>query len=254
MVAIAGGSIFCRCLVTEFIHQLRSLPDRFGTPAAAGRRGGRGQRHGQSGRGRPDALRVAARPAVRTQCGRGRRGPGTLRKLLHTLPNIRAQIEAASLVLLNKTDLYSSALVEETEAAIREIHPTVPIQRTSYCTTEVDVFGKRPSVAAHGELAACVDPNYVTFDVPLTDELDLDRLRAAVEPVRDEVYRIKGFADVGGRRCRVDYSATQWTCEEVDGDPPPALVLIVRGPCAPAVRQLIRTLQPENPSSPDKVL
>ena len=65
---------------------------------------------------------------------------------------IPAQIEAASLVLLNKTDLYSSCLVEETEATIRGIHPTVPIERTSYCRTEVDVFGKRPSVAAHGEL------------------------------------------------------------------------------------------------------
>jgi PAS domain S-box-containing protein len=146
------------------------------------------------------------------------------------------------------------ALVEQTEAAIREIHPAVSIQRTSYCTTEVDVFGRWSSVATHGELAACVDPNYVTFDVPLTEDLNLDSLRAAVELIRDEVYRIKGFADVGGRRCRVDYSAAQWTCEEVDGDPPPALVLIVRGPCAPAVRQLIRTLQPENPSSPDKVL
>ena len=67
----------------------------------------------------------------------------------------------------------------------------------------------------------------MTFDVPLTEELDLDRLREAVEPVWDEVYRIKGFADVGGRRFHVDYSSTQWNCEEVAGGPPPALVLIV---------------------------
>ena len=32
-------------------------------------------------------------------------------------------------------------VVEETEATIRGIHPTVPIERTSYCRTEVDVFG-----------------------------------------------------------------------------------------------------------------
>ncbi len=81
-------------------------------------------------------------------------GAGTLRKLLHTLPSLRAQIEAASLVLLNKTDLYSSALVEETEVTIREIHPAVSIQRTSYCTTEVDVFGTWPPLATNGELAA----------------------------------------------------------------------------------------------------
>ena len=85
----------------------------------------------------------------------------------------------------------------------------------------------------------------MTFDVPLTEELDLDRLREAVEPVRDEVYRIKGFADVGGRRFHVDYSSTQWNCEEVAGGPPPALVSSCRGPCSPAVRQLIRTLRPD---------
>jgi G3E family GTPase len=170
--------------------------------------------------------------------------PGTLGKLLHTLPNIRAQIEASSLVLLNKTDLHSAAMLEQAEAAIHSIHPAVPIERTSYCRTELDVFGTRPPVAAHGELAACVDPNYVTLDVPLTEELDLDRLRAAVERVRDEVYRIKGFAAVGGRRCRVDYCSTQWNCQEVAGGPLPGLVFIVRGPCSPAVHELIRTLRP----------
>ena len=34
VVSIAGGSIFCRCLATEFIAHLRDLPARFGTPAA----------------------------------------------------------------------------------------------------------------------------------------------------------------------------------------------------------------------------
>ena len=242
VVAIAGGSIFCRCLVTEFINQLRSLPDRFGTSATPLD----GVVVEASGMANPA---VAGQMLCESQLDRVYKmaatvavvDPGTLGKLLHTLPNVRAQIEAANLVLLNKTDLYSSAMVEQAEAAIRGIHPAVPIERTSYCRTDVDVFGTRPPVAAHGELAACVDPNYVTFDVPLTEELDLDRLRAAVELVRDEVYRIKGFADVGGRRCRVDYSATQWTCEEIDGDPPPALVFIARGPCSPAVHELIHT-------------
>ncbi|MCX7010859.1 MAG: hypothetical protein NTY53_27070, partial [Kiritimatiellaeota bacterium] len=32
VLSIAGGSIFCRCLVTEFIASLRDLPARFGTP------------------------------------------------------------------------------------------------------------------------------------------------------------------------------------------------------------------------------
>jgi G3E family GTPase len=34
VVSLPGGSIFCRCLATEFIAQLRSLPERFHLPDA----------------------------------------------------------------------------------------------------------------------------------------------------------------------------------------------------------------------------
>jgi G3E family GTPase len=246
VVAISGGSIFCRCLVTEFIGQLRSLPDRFATPAAPLQ----GVVVEASGMANPA---VAGQMLCETQLDRLYEmtavvaivDPGTFGKLLHTLPNIRAQIEAASLVLLNKTDLYSRAVIEQTAAAIHEIHPGVSIEQTRCGRSEADVFGMQAPVGTHGELAACVDPNYVTFDVPLTGALDLDRLREAVEQLPDDVFRIKGLADVGGRRCRVDYSGTEWNCEEIDGDPPPSLVFVVRGPCDPAVRQLICSLQPK---------
>ena len=33
-VLVAGGSIFCRCLVTDFINHLKTLPERFGTGGA----------------------------------------------------------------------------------------------------------------------------------------------------------------------------------------------------------------------------
>jgi G3E family GTPase len=245
VVAISGGSIFCRCLVTEFIDRLRSLPDRFATPAAPLQ----GVVVEASGMANPA---VAARMLCETQLDRLYEmtavvaivDPGTFGKLLHTLPNIRAQIEAASLVLLNKTDLYCRSTVEQTADAIREIHPDVPIEQTRCGRSEVDVFATQAPAGTHGELAPCVDPSYVTLDIPLAGAFDLDRLRKAVEQLPDEVYRIKGFADVGGRRCRVDYSGTDWTCEEIDGGPPPALVFIVRGPCDPAVLQLIRSLQP----------
>lgn len=244
VVTVAGGSIFCRCLVTEFIDQLRSLPHRFATPAAPLE----GVVVEASGMANPA---VARQLLCETQLDRLYEmtavvaivDPGTFSKLLHTLPNIRVQIEAASLVLLNKTDLYCQAMIEQTAAAIHEIHPDVTIEQTCCGRSEVDVFGTQPPVGTHGELTACVDPSYVTFDVPLTGAIDLDRLREAVQLLSDDVYRIKGFADVGGRRCRVDYSGTDWTCEEIDGDLPPALVFIVRGPCDPAVRQLIRSLQ-----------
>ena len=100
VVSVAGGSIFCQCLVTEFIARLRELPSRFGTPAAP-----------------VEAVVVEAsgiaNPAVAAQMLRESRldrqydltdvvaivDPGSFGKLLHTLPNIRAQVEGANVIV-----------------------------------------------------------------------------------------------------------------------------------------------------------
>ena len=243
VVSIAGGSIFCRCLATEFIASLRDLPARFGTPAAPVE----GVVIEASGMANPavagtllrearldDVYRLASVTAIVD--------PGTFLKLLHTLPNIRSQVEAASRALLNKTDLYPLAVIEQTEAALRDINPALEIARTRYCADEADLFAVAPPSFSHGELAPCRDPHFESFARALPDPLDWNKLRAAVASAHGDIFRIKGFARHDGRCVHVDYSSSGWSLEEADGEMPSELLFIVRSPGAPAVRRLLEKL------------
>lgn len=240
VVSVTGGSIFCRCLVTEFIARLQELPARFGTRAAP-----------------VEAVVVEAsgiaNPAVAGQMlresGLDRQydltavvamvDPGSFGKLLHTLPNIRAQIEGASHILINKTDAYPAALIEQTEATVRGINPVVTPVRTRYGAASVELFGTRLTGVEGGDLALCSDPNFATFSISLNQDLDLDRFRTALEAVKDDVYRIKGFIAAADRRYYLDYSASGLRVEETAEQHPSELVFILRVPHTAATRRFL---------------
>lgn len=239
VVSIAGGSIFCRCKVTEFLEQLRGLPERFSPEAVVVE---------ASGMADPVvAGKLLRETGLDHQYTLGSIvavvDPGTLLKLLHTLPNIRAQIEASTLVLVNKTDLHPIERIEQAEAAVRAINPSAPIIRTCHSAADIGLLGTHPPLAGCGQPAPCVDPHFVKFEIPLEGQSDVDELRKALEPVLDEVYRVKGIARSGGRTCRFDYSGSGWHVEPVAGILPPALVVIARGSSADAVRGIVREIQ-----------
>lgn len=239
VVGIAGGSIFCRCKATEFLGVLRGLPERFSPEAVV-----------IEASGMADPL-VAGKVLVESGLDRVYEmgavvavvDPGSFLKLLHTLPNIRTQIEAATLVAVNKIDLYPASDIERAEAAIRAINPAARITRTRYAAIDADLFAT-PGVHMtwRGEWAPCVDPNFVKFEIPLTGELDLDWLREGVETLCGEIYRLKGVTWSGGRCYRLDYSASGWQCMEVADELSPALVLIARGAGEEPARELVRRI------------
>lgn len=238
VLAIVGGSIFCRCKAAEFIDLLRDLPEDFHPESVV-----------IEASGMADPL-VAAKLLRESGLDRvyGIRtvvaivDPGSFLKLLHTLPNIRAQIEAATLVLINKIDLHPAERINETETAIRAIHPTVPLLRTCRSALEVDLFAGHPHLEERGELAPCVDPHFTKFEIKLRNEVDLDQLREAVQSAGAEIYRIKGIARSQGNLYRLDYSASGWQIEEVAESQAIALVLIGRGPESKALRHLVEII------------
>ena len=58
--------------------------------------------------------------------------PTSFLKLVHTLPNIAAQIRTSDLVLINKTDLATEDAIIETESRIQAIHSGVEIVRCRF--------------------------------------------------------------------------------------------------------------------------
>ncbi len=240
VVSIAGGSIFCRCLVTEFIASLRDLPARFDTPEAPVT----GVVVEASGMANPAVAATLLREAQLDTLYRlanviAIADPGTFLKLLHTLPNIRAQIEAAQQILLNKTDLHPPAQIKTTEAALREINPTAPITRTSYCAAEIDLFSSAAAPDIHGELAPCRDPDFESFTWTPPPTLDLAQLRATLATVADDLFRIKGFVHCAGRSLHVDYSSSGWQQEPAPASATIELVFIVRRGCTAIIQRML---------------
>jgi len=144
-IGVPGGSIFCHCLITEFVDVLRRIID--GVP---GRDGVVFQPEGvvieASGMADPRSMRrllvesgldhlfhVAGVTAVVD--------PGTLMKLLLVLPNIRGQVESADLVLLNKSDLHLPEAIEKVQNKIRSLRHSDPVH--TECGRSQDRIGRR---------------------------------------------------------------------------------------------------------------
>ena len=234
VVSVVGGSIFCRCLVGQFLDELGSLPSRYNVPGAPLE----GVVVEASGMADPLVVR---RMLEETRLDRvydlrtivSVVDPGTLRKLLATLPNIRSQIAAAHVVLINKTDCFAEEEVSEAERAVREIHPEALIVRTSYCETSLDPFvpPAAPTAEGEGDYAPCRDPNFDTLAIRCPSPVDPAELERRLVEKAAFVYRAKGTVRTpSGSPLRVDYSGAGFQTEPAhESDCPGEIVLIVAG-------------------------
>ena len=233
VLTVAGGSIFCRCVVTEFIHHLKDLPERHGAPGSPVE----GVVVEASGMADP----TAAAPLLR-ETGLDARyrlasvtalvDPGSIAKVIRTLPAARAQLEAASVVLLNKTDLAAPDAVEAAERLVREIAPGARVLRTVRASAKVDLFGdSSPPPDCAGQLADCVDPRIGRLLLRFRGPADLGDLRRRLESLGDDVYRAKGFVPApDGRRVAIDLSPAGLTFgEALPGPAEPEVAVVVRG-------------------------
>jgi G3E family GTPase len=206
VISIPGGSIFCRCLVTQFIGQLTKIqqkPDIEGVVIEA------------SGMADP---RVISEMLQETHLDQHFKltqiisivEPRSFLRLIHTLPNIIHQVEAANLVLLNKCDLFEENLLQETEDRIRSIRPEAKIQRCVQAKTHLSLFeGEVPELFPQkGEYAKCKDPRYGTFFTPISEKVDLQKIEHLILKHEEVIYRVKGFLQTQEQCILFEYSAT----------------------------------------------
>lgn len=276
LVTIPGGSIFCQCLVGEFIRVLGTVARQFETrspdsgpdssTASVGAEPDPAEPEGviveASGMADP---RVTRRMLAETGLDRTfelRRivsvvDPGSFHKLLQTLPAICAQIEASDLVLINKIDLYGDEQILGTEQAIRERNPRARIIRTRHARAGIDLFdddaaepaaatvGSPDPRALKGDYAPCRDPNYISRTITFANPLETERLLAALRELQAHVYRAKGFvASIDGTTLYVDLSATGVRCEPAGSHDAreSTLVLIAPPQAEPHINALARGL------------
>ena len=222
--SIPGGSIFCKCLVTEFIRQMAQIqwrhPDAEGVVIEA------------SGMADP---RVIADMLAETGLDQYFQlahiisivESRSFLRLIHTLPNILHQVEAADLVLLNKCDLYDEAQLAETEQRIREIKAEANVVRCVRGEVEFAVFGGGTlHDDLHGEYAQCRDPRYSAFSTP---SADIDKLHLFIAENEDAVYRVKGHIETAEGPVYFDYSKAGFSVTPVSPRKDYGLAWIVSG-------------------------
>ncbi|MCG3180754.1 MAG: hypothetical protein BIFFINMI_03117 [Phycisphaerae bacterium] len=244
--SISGGSIFCRCKVTDFLGTLRLVHEKHHSPDAPIA----GVVIEASGISNP---KVVERMLVEARLDRAYRiasivcivDPGSFSRLLQTLPPIRSQVEAADLVIVNKADAFDEAALAETEADVRALQPGAAVRRAVRCDVDADLFGPRGGRGLAGELAACRDPNFDSLSVKFDGDVDWPSLRAALEAIRDDLYRVKGFLVSDGQAFYVDYAGgPRVEATAVDAVPgQPLLVVITRGGAGERARRLAAEIE-----------
>jgi G3E family GTPase len=141
------------------------------------------------------------------------------------------QIKAADLVLLNKIDLQNAEEVGRSLAEIREVCTSCSIVPTYHCEIDPGMVWGLVSSKGPEQPSFFVDDldqhdifprllentrqrgvGYVTFSFESTTPFREDCFRQALAAMPNELYRIKGYVQVNGRRLFVNHvgGKTEW--------------------------------------------
>lgn len=229
VVPVPGGSIFCRCLVTEFIHalkQIAGLGEELVLPPS-------GLLIEASGIADPRVIQTMLAETKLDQVYDLRSiltviDPESYRKLRHTLTAVTVQAESADVILLNRIDLCTDAAVQETEDDLRQRNPSARILRCCRGEVHLDPFAPHGHDGLHGPYAPCADPGFYRL-VLQADGLGVDALTRFLAGEGGPVYRIKGGIRHGEICYDVDGVHRTVTCRPTDATRPTQLVVIGAG-------------------------
>jgi G3E family GTPase len=240
VVSIPGGSIFCKCLVGEFIAQMGRIrdghPDAEGVVIEASGMADPRVMAAMLRETRLDAHFVLAQVVSIVE-------PRSFLRLIHTLPNIIHQVEASGLVLLNKCDLYAEEQLAATEQAVRRINPGVRLIRCAKGAADFALFGGEPLPdGLRGEYALCRDPRYETFTTAHGEPVDPAALERLVREHEEAVYRVKGCIGTADGPIHFDYSKAGFSVRAAQPRTPRGLAWICRGGEAAVIRERARRL------------
>ncbi|QBG46416.1 hypothetical protein EGM51_03020 [Verrucomicrobia bacterium S94] len=240
VVSIPGGSIFCKCLVTEFIGQLTNIykkhSDAEGVVIEA------------SGMADPrviaDMLKETGLDAYfELSSIISIVEPRSFLRLIHTLPNIIHQVEAADLILLNKCDLFDEEQLIKTEAEVLNINPGVQLCRCERAVADFSIFGTGGSHAElHGEYAKCRDPRYAAFVLDLPSATDPEPFKTLILENEDAVYRVKGYLRSPDGPVYFDYSKAEFSIRPAQPQKTYGLAWICEGAAAEKIEELARAI------------
>lgn len=206
LVKIPGGSIFCKCLTSQFLKVLKQVGEMaidgvvieasgIANPKVAGDMFRETKLD--------ETFSITSIVAIVD--------PRSFLKLCRTLPNIKEQIAASTHILVNKIDKYPLEKVTETAQAVVALNRVAYIIKTSFCAAKINVFEKSNEFVSGGEYAKCKDPNFCQIIVNISDMDKLAELKKKLAVFGDDLYRVKGCVRrVDGSLAAIDYDGGDW--------------------------------------------
>ncbi len=243
VVCLAGGSVFCKCLSGQFIQTLKGLPQALHIPNCDGviveasgiaDPGVAAQMLLDSGLDSLYALSAIIAVV----------DPGNIARLLEELPNIRSQMLAADVILLNKADVYDETTMKQAETLVRSINGRAHLHRATHCAVALTLFQGETKAEVTGTYAACADPNFFSVTANPNAPLHLERLTTAIQSYQDALYRAKGFLLDQSGPVYLDWTpstSTRFDLPDYQGNF--GFVLIGAGNKAPAIKALAARIE-----------
>lgn len=212
MSEINNGSIFCACRLDKFEEELDKIisaqPDVVITEA--------------SGLSDPTNIKkvLSGYPSITYKGSICIADAAGFRRVVTTARVCPKQLSVSSLILINKTDLADEESIRETERQIRALSPFSHIRRTlrggfqdewlSLVTPEIDVSGDDNRK----------DLTLQKRDIKISPNMTEDQFFSLLRLLCEDTYRVKGFAEIGGKIYFADCTGPTVKAEVWSGSPP----------------------------------
>lgn len=192
MIELTNGSIFCACIKDKFVDSLIELSKRDVEYAFIE----------ASGLADPASISsilegIAQHTVNKYQyCGSICLTDAVyFTKYVKILPALARQVEYGRAVIVNKIDLAEEAQIKEVEDKIQEIHPGIPVYKTTYGQVSMkDILseGKEAGPEAK-ESTNTVETRPKTITLITEEPIPEKKLREFLDEITPNTYRVKGF-------------------------------------------------------------
>lgn len=221
---VSGGSLFCSCKTANFAMGLKAIgkfkPSRVIVEAS-----------GMSDPSGMDKILADYRMAADFHLARIVCLADAVRtpKLLGTISALKKQIEAADLVLINKSDLASESELSSFESVIQELNPGTRTCRTIQGNADMALLSGSVSGDHRGRIESCNLPGNRPGTIQIEAEgIARKNLDAFLHDQLPHTWRIKGWANADNKWWYISDNAgrIEWTPRELPRGMRPGLTVI----------------------------
>jgi len=226
VISVAGGSIFCKCLVTEFVSQLKLISGKFPDTDIVVIEA--------SGIANPSTFKTMLIETKLNEIYSAEKvitivDPQSLPVLYHTLQNIKNQISLADMVILNKIDVATKDQIDSSMTIINKLNSHAPIIKTNYCELDFNPI----SIPANSNkftlenISQKPQSQFGIYSYRQNKPVKLERLYQLIKRYNSDIYRIKGFIAIDSSSVKyIDYDGSKMTVEDSSSDKPKSLEFI----------------------------